>query len=148
MVSNFNHTGIILILVLGSTPFLSLGQGATDTRGNAPVPYTLADRERLIKLEVQVEAFQNETKLQFNQAQKDIEELKAEVKTLRNDISTLRSDVLALFMWGFGLIFSSIVALVSFIMWDRRTFNREILKKVEANKNRLDSVERKLVFKP
>ena len=137
MVSVFNHTRVILILVLGSTPFLSLGQGATDTRGNAPVPYTLADRDRLIKLEVEIVAIQ-----------KDIKELKAEVKTLRNDISTLRSDALALFMWGFGLIFSSIVALVSFIMWDRRTFNREILKKVEANKNRLDSVERKLVFKP
>ena len=42
------------------------------------------------------------------------EELKAEIKDVRNEIKEFM-------LWGFGVTFAGIFALIGFVLWDRRT---------------------------
>jgi len=61
--------------------------------------------------------------------------LRAEMGSLRQEMGSLRSEILGFMKWGFGLLFSGMLILVGFILWDRRS----TLKPV---KDELDELER------
>jgi hypothetical protein len=68
--------------------------------------------------------------------------LRNEMGSLRNEIylgmKSLRDEVLGFMKWGFGLLFTGMLILVGFILWDRRS----TLKPV---KDDLDNLERRKV---
>lgn len=61
-----------------------------------PIPYSQADRDRMVRVETQVEAMQSQ-------------------------INRLEDKFDSYFMWGFGLVLMSIFGLIGFIIYDRRT---------------------------
>jgi len=67
------------------------------------VPYTLADRDRMIQVETKVDALS----ARFDQVDKRIDRLEDKFDTY--------------FTWGFGLVLGAIFALFGFIIFDRRT---------------------------
>jgi len=67
------------------------------------VPYTLADRDRMIQVEAKVDALS----ARFDQVDKRIDRLEDKFDTY--------------FTWGFGLVLGAIFALFGFIIFDRRT---------------------------
>ena len=71
------------------------------------VPYTLADRDRIIKVEANVEALE-----------KRVDQMD---QSLNNRIDRLEDKFDTYFTWGFGLVLGSIFALFGFIIYDRRT---------------------------
>jgi len=60
------------------------------------------------------------------------------ILALRNEMQSMRTEILAFMKWGFGLLFSGMLILVGFILWDRRS----TLKPV---KDELDELERRKV---
>ena len=60
------------------------------------------------------------------------------ILALRNEMQSMRSEILGFMKWGFGLLFSGMLILVGFILWDRRS----TLKPV---KDELDELERRKV---
>ena len=60
------------------------------------------------------------------------------ILALRNEIRSMRTEILGFMKWGFGLLFSGMLILVGFILWDRRS----TLKPV---KDELDELERRKV---
>ena len=64
--------------------------------------------------------------------------LRAEMGSLRAEMGSLRTEILGFMKWGFGLLFTGMLILVGFILWDRRS----TLKPV---KDELDELERKKV---
>ena len=60
------------------------------------------------------------------------------ILVLRNEMQSMRTEILAFMKWGFGLLFSGMLILVGFILWDRRS----TLKPV---KDELDELERRKV---
>ena len=60
----------------------------------------------------------------------------------------LRSDLRGLMLWGFGILFTGMFALIGFVLWDRHTAIRPVkldLDELERNKvNKLIGVLRKL----
>ena len=60
------------------------------------------------------------------------------IVALRAELRTLRSEILGFMKWGFGLLFTGMLILVGFILWDRRS----TLKPV---KDELDELEREKV---
>jgi len=60
------------------------------------------------------------------------------IVALRMELRTLRSEILGFMKWGFGLLFTGMLILVGFILWDRRS----TLKPV---KDELDELERRKV---
>jgi len=67
------------------------------------VPYTLADRDRMIQVETKVDALS----ARFDQVDKRMDLLEDKFDTY--------------FTWGFGLVLGAIFALFGFIIFDRRT---------------------------
>ena len=57
------------------------------------------------------------------------------IVALRAEMGSLRSEILGFMKWGFGRLFSGMLILVGFILWDRRS----TLKPV---KDELDELER------
>jgi len=87
---------------------------------NQEVPFTLADRDRII---------QTEEKL--GSLSKEIGSLRNEMGSLRNEMGSLRNEMDARFeavnakidyvYWVLGVIVALIIFMLGFIIWDRRT---------------------------
>ena len=70
------------------------------------ISYTQADRDRMVRVETQVEAMQSQ-------------------------INRLEDKFDSYFMWGFGLVLMSIFGLMGFIIYDRRTTLAPVESKTE-----------------
>ncbi len=70
------------------------------------VPYTLEDRDRLVRVETKVEQIEK----RLEQIDKRFEQVDRRFERLEN-----------VMMWGFGLLFTTMVGMVGFVLWDRRT---------------------------
>lgn len=64
--------------------------------------------------------------------------LRSDIGLLRSDIGVLRVEIIGFMKWGFGLLFSGMLILMGFILWDRKS----TLKPV---KDELDELERRKV---
>jgi hypothetical protein len=71
-----------------------------------PISYTQADRDRMVRVETQVE-------------------------TMQSQINRLEDKFDSYFMWGFGLVLMSIFGLIGFIIYDRRTTLAPVENKTE-----------------
>ena len=78
--------------------------GLVNTSYAKEVPFTLEDRERIVRLEVKLE-----------------EGLKA----VNQRIDFLQNIIIG----GFGVLFSGMIALVGFILWDRRSTLAPVVRK-------------------
>ncbi len=85
---------------------------------NQAVPYTLADRDRLIKVETKLDALESRVDDLDKNLNNRIDQLD---KTLNNRIDRLEDNFNTYFTWGFGMVLGAIFALFGFILYDRRT---------------------------
>ncbi len=53
----------------------------------------------------------------FQEIRNEIQENRNEIQEIRNEIQEIRNDI----KWLTGILITSIIALVGFILWDRRT---------------------------
>jgi len=65
------------------------------------------------------------------------EELKAEIKDVRNEIKEFM-------LWGFGVTFAGIFALIGFVLWDRRTALAPAIRKSRELEEKEERIERAL----
>jgi len=49
------------------------------------------------------------------------EYLKSEIKDVRTEIKSVRTEMKQFMLWGFGITFAGIFALIGFVIWDRRS---------------------------
>ncbi|MCH8317436.1 MAG: hypothetical protein IIA88_02905 [Bacteroidetes bacterium] len=108
-------------------PFISFAE-------STEVPFTLEDRDRLIRLEENVQSLQYE-----------IREFKAEMREFRAEI---RADIRMLIYTFFGGIFVLISSVVGFVLWDRRTTLAPVVKENNSIKQALiDFSEKNSIMK-
>ena len=107
---------ITVFSILYIFAFIAFGQ-SKDERANTPVPFTLADRDRLIKLEVQVEALDDKIDTEIGSLRREIDSLCREMDSVRS------------LMY---IIIAGIFGLIGFTVWDRRTFHLKLEKRIEA----------------
>ena len=90
------------------------------------VPYTLADRDRTIRLEAKMEAF--DAKMEALEIKMDAQESKMDVKF---EAVNARIDYL---FWLQGVIVALILFMLGYMIWDRRTALQPALEKAsDAN---------------
>ena len=75
--------------------------------------------------------------------------LRDDIKANRGEINSVRDDLKGLMLWGFGVTFAGIFALIGFVLWDRRTAiapvaraNRELMEEELKLKNVLKEYAR------
>jgi hypothetical protein len=81
------------------------------------VPYTLEDRDRLIDVEVTLKELRISQDRRFEQVDKRFEQVDKRFERIDKRFDDLNNFI----MWGFGVIFAGIFALIGFVLWDRRT---------------------------
>jgi cytoskeletal protein RodZ len=105
-------------------------QNNIDNKAITPVPFTLSDRDRLIKLEIKVSEIENqiqEIKEEQKLIRQEIKEIRQEVN---QEIKENRKEIIGTVLTSFGILISLILGLFGFVIWDRRTFMRPIERKV------------------
>ncbi len=119
---------IFFILIIYSN--VVNAQNINDERANTPVPFTLADRDRLIKLEIKVEEMEKRNQERFEMIQKQFDIMQKQYDELKTEIH-----------WIIGLV----VGLIGFIIWDRATLIKPIerrLKNVEEKITEFQKIDR------
>ena len=106
------------------------------------VPFTLDDRDRLIRTEAEIKSLRNEMNSEIgslrNEMTSEIGSLRNEMNLLRNEMNykfeslqTQINDIKTFLYWGFGFLFSAMLFLVGFVIWDRRTTVAPVKKENE-----------------
>ncbi len=93
------------------------------------ISFTQDDRDRLIRLETKVEQMEK----QFDQIDRRFDQIERRIERLENVI-----------IWGFGLLFTTMIGLVGFVMWDRRTALAPAIRKNKELEEREEKIERAL----
>lgn len=128
------------------TFFIQLPLWAKDT----PIPYTLEDRDRLTRLETRLERI--EARLDSMDKHFELMDQRFELMDHRFDSMDKRFELIdrrlerleSVIMWGFGLLLSSMLILVGFILWDRRSALSPTIRKNRELEEREDRIERVL----
>jgi len=102
-----------ILVVLAATPVAAQDAGA----------FNQSDRERLIRLEEKFESLQKQQEL-TNQR----------IDDFKTDVNSRLGDVMTFMYWGFGILFTMMMVLMGFVLWDRRT----AIKPIENKTNRLE----------
>lgn len=91
------------------------------------VPYTLADRDRLIKVETEMSSLRNEMGSLRNEMNSLRNEMNARLESQQKQIDDLKT----LFFWGFGILITFNMFILGYMIWDRRTALKPALVKAE-----------------
>ena len=100
------------------------------------ISYTLEDRDRLIKVEANVEQIVK----RFEQVGKRFEQIDKRFEQIDGRIGRLEN----VMMWGFGLLFTTMIGLVGFVLWDRRTALSPAIRESRELREREERLERAL----
>lgn len=81
------------------------------------IPFTLADRDRLIQVEEQLKSLNQrfeDMNQRFGDMNRRFDDMNARMDRMEDKFDIY-------FTWGFGLVLGAILILMGFILWDRRT---------------------------
>jgi len=98
--------------------------------------FTQKDRELLIELKVKM----GEIDRRFEQVDKRFEQVDKRGDGIERRLERLESGM----MWGFGLLFSSMLGMVGFVLWDRRSALAPAIRKSRELEEREDLIEKAL----
>ena len=111
---------LVILLFFASLVF----QGFAQTH---EVPFTLDDRDRIMRTEVQLEA------------------TNVKIESLRNEMNSrfeaIESKIDTLFS-GFIILITIMIFILGFIIWDRRTALDPVRKKIITHEERLEKLEK------
>jgi hypothetical protein len=81
------------------------------------VPFTLADRDRMIRVEVQFDAMNTKMDAKFEAMDAKFEAINTKIDANNQRIS----DQQDLLFWGFTILFGLLLFMLGYNIWDRRT---------------------------
>ena len=124
----FNIKKLLLVIaVIFSMAYTATGQTMQqqDERANTPVPFTLADRDRIMRTEQKLDAFEKSVDQRF-------ESIDQRFKNIKKNMDDRFSNVLTLLYFLLG----GMISLFGFVLWDRRSaitpVQREQKRVIEA----------------
>lgn len=84
------------------------------------VPFTLDDRDRIMRTEEQLKSLRNEMNARFEAVDQRFDAVNQRFDAVDQRFETMESKF-DLIYWLFGVLFALILFFIGFIMWDRRT---------------------------
>ncbi len=120
---------ILLLLLFSFTSISIMAQ-------TQEVPYTLDDRDRVIRVEAKMEVL--ETKMEVLDIKMESLETKMDIKF--DSQQRQLNDIKTLFYWGFGILITLFVFMFGYMIWDRRTAMKPALDKAEVAEDKSKSL--------
>jgi|SRR3990172_4009510 len=107
------------------------------------VPFTLQDRDRLIRLEATLKEFKDSVDKRFEQVDKRFGEFKDSVDKRFEQVDK-RFEQLFTFLWIISGIFTALtVFTIGFAIWDRRTMIRPFEAKTKELEEKIEEMDEK-----
>lgn len=107
--------------------FLSFAVFSVYSQDRQVVPFTLADRDRLIKMETEIGSIRNEMNSLRNEMNTNLLSIDKQFIYQQKQIDDLK----VLFYWGFGIMITLMVFTLGYMIWARRTALKPALDKAE-----------------
>ena len=127
--------------------FLLFFTGISFMQAQNAVPFTLEDRDRIIRTEENLKRLEQSMNERFQGIDQRFEGIDQRFEGINQRFDSLESSITreinrihALMLWGFGMTFTFMLGLVGFVLWDRRSF----MKPVQQDTKELEERERKL----
>ena len=98
------------------------------------MPYTLADRERLVRVEVRLDGIEK----RMDGIEKRMDHLEGEIKQVREDLT---GEIRQIRNAIWGLVYAMLAltgVFVAVLVWDRRKTLYPVMRQMESEKDRLD----------
>ena len=122
---------IIGLLILAGFPLLAQSR---------EVPFTLEDRDRLMRTEEKVESLRKEMNARFEGIDQRFEGIDQRFEAIDQRFAALESKIETLY-WGIGFIIVIMLFLLGYIIWDRRTALHPVQQKTMDIDERLRRLE-------
>jgi DNA repair exonuclease SbcCD ATPase subunit len=97
---------------------------------NTVVPFTVSDKERLIRLESQLQAHKEASQAQLNALQREMSSLQREVQDIRTRLDRLEERMDMQFYALLGAMIGIAGAIIGAIFWDRRKTLQPLEQKI------------------
>ncbi len=107
------------------------------------IPYTLEDRDRLIRIEISLKEFKESVDRRFESIDKRFEQIDKRFEQVdkRSDGIERRLERLeTVMMWGFGLLFTSMMGMVGFVLWDRRSVVTPVVRAMKEKEGEMEAL--------
>ena len=119
---------------------------------SSAVPFTLEDRDRIIRTEQEIKSLRNEMNTRFESLNSKFESIDTKFESLNikfesidtkfesqqlqiNNLKDSIGDIKVLLLWGFGIMFSLFLFMLGYMIWDRRTALNPVRIKTETISN-------------
>jgi len=111
-------------------------------QSNQSIPFTLQDRDRIMRTEQKVESLRKEMNTRFEALETKMdtrfeamdtrfEALETKMDTRFNSQQQQIDDLKTMFFWGFGIMITLMIFMMGYMIWDRRTAMNPVREKVE-----------------
>ncbi len=110
--------------------FLMVFQAMAQTR---EVPFTLDDRDRIMRTEEQVKSLRNEMNAKFEAVETKFEAVETKIEAVDSKFEPL--------YWAFGILIALMLFILGYIIWDRRTALNPIQHKTQSIEDRMNKLE-------
>lgn len=100
------------------------------------VPYTLADRDRTIRIEAKMEVLEAKfvaLESKFGALESKMDGLESKMNVKFESIQIQINQLSTLFYWGFGILITLFIFMMGYMMWDRRTALQPALDKATSS---------------
>lgn len=98
-------------------------------------------RERLIRIEERM-VTKDELKTEIGNVRSEINNVRSEVNSIRAEINSVRIELDTKITGGFALLFTTMVGLIGFVLWDRRSALAPAIKKSKELEEREEVLEK------
>ena len=118
------------------------------------VPFTLEDRDRIMRTEEKVQSLRNEMNTKFEAMYSKFEAMDSKFESIDSKFEAMDSKFEAMdtkfeamnskietLYWGFGIMIALMLFLFGYIIWDRRTALNPIQNKTMNLEERLNKIE-------
>lgn len=99
------------------------------------VPYTLADRDRVIRIEAKMEVLEAKfgaLESKFGALESKMDGLESKMDVKFESIQIQINQLSTLFYWGFGILITLFIFMMGYMIWDRRTALQPALDKATS----------------
>lgn len=120
----------IFVLILLINPVISVM-----AQDQLIVPFTLADRDRMVRLEERLDKLEVKMDARFDGVQNQFLSIQNQFDNIQvqfNNIQKQFDQLYTLFYWGFGIIIMLVIFNMGYTMWDRRTALKPAIDKADA----------------
>ena len=99
-------------------------------------------RSEITGIRTEIKAESEDIRSEINAVRSDLQGLIEDARSdLQSSIKDVRSDLQSFLLWGFGIVFAGIFALIGFALWDRRTALAPAIRKNQELEERENKVE-------